>query len=351
MQVIERKGVWRGHRLLVTDVAGRHVGTYDVRSGKEDVFDARDLPRFKAAVANHLSPVPAQPTRLSQELTGPPSSSVPTPQAARVDATGPGMGSLLNRVPAHAVMDQLFVVQDAARPRSWLLRVWGVSPLSDSSRPWYLGAIGEMRIAAELAKLGRGWYVLHAVPVGAGATDIDHVVIGPAGVFTINTKHHAGQRIWIAGRKFMVAGKFYPHIPRAEAEAAGASERLSRHLGTSIPVTAAVAIVAAKEIEVKELPRTVLLASDRSLVRKLRKRKSVWAPAQVDRVAVVAAAPQVWHDEPVPSSDGQRLQRRFRALQREVRAAQRTRLAWVAGAGLTGLGALPHLVSAAVPIH
>ncbi|MBG6212216.1 hypothetical protein RCH23_000129 [Cryobacterium sp. CAN_C3] len=44
-----------------------------------------------------------------------------------------------------------------------------------------------------LSKLGPEWTVLHAVPVGSGSSDIDHVVIGPAGVFTINTKNHTGK--------------------------------------------------------------------------------------------------------------------------------------------------------------
>jgi hypothetical protein len=33
------------------------------------------------------------------------------------------------------------------------------------------------------------WTVLHSVPVGTGSTDIDHIAIGPAGVFTLNTKY------------------------------------------------------------------------------------------------------------------------------------------------------------------
>lgn len=30
----------------------------------------------------------------------------------------------------------------------------GRSPLSDDSRPWYLGALGELQVAEQLAKLG-----------------------------------------------------------------------------------------------------------------------------------------------------------------------------------------------------
>ena len=41
-----------------------------------------------------------------------------------------------------------------------------------------------------ITQVGRKWHVIHSVPSEKGA-DIDHVVIGPAGVFTLNTKNPA----------------------------------------------------------------------------------------------------------------------------------------------------------------
>ena len=51
-----------------------------------------------------------------------------------------------------------------------------------------------------LAQLGPEWTVLHSVPVGRGKSDIDHIAIGPPGVFTINTKFSPGKDVWVAGR-------------------------------------------------------------------------------------------------------------------------------------------------------
>ena len=59
-------------------------------------------------------------------------------------------------------------------------------------RAWSMGADGDSEVARRLRKRGEGWRVLRGVPVGTGDSDIDHVVIGPAGVFTINTKNHLG---------------------------------------------------------------------------------------------------------------------------------------------------------------
>jgi hypothetical protein len=41
-----------------------------------------------------------------------------------------------------------------------------------------------------------GWHVLHAVPIGTRGTDIDHVVIGPFGLVTVNTKT-TSTSVWV----------------------------------------------------------------------------------------------------------------------------------------------------------
>ena len=66
-----------------------------------------------------------------------------------------------------------------------------------------------------LRKLGKGWHVLHSVPVGDRGADIDHVVIGPAGVFTLNTKNHTGQRVSVTASNVFVNGR-NPHYVRSQ---------------------------------------------------------------------------------------------------------------------------------------
>jgi hypothetical protein len=63
--------------------------------------------------------------------------------------------------------------------------------------PWRKGLAGEWRVGAELNRLGRqGWRVLHSIPL-ANKVEIDHLLIGPGGVFTVNTKHHYKRAVWI----------------------------------------------------------------------------------------------------------------------------------------------------------
>jgi hypothetical protein len=53
-----------------------------------------------------------------------------------------------------------------------------------------LGAGGEEYVGSVLASLDERWSVMHDVRIGAG--NIDHIVIGPGGVFAIETKARAG---------------------------------------------------------------------------------------------------------------------------------------------------------------
>ncbi|MFE7630931.1 nuclease-related domain-containing protein [Kocuria sp. NPDC057446] len=128
-------------------------------------------------------------------------------------------------------------LQEGQPPRTWWGRLTGASPLSAESRSWYRGAVGEIAVGQILGRLGPAWTVLHAVPVGAGASDIDHVLIGPAGVFTLNTKNHSGKTVWVADRAIRVDGHQQHYLSHSRHEAARAAKRLSAVVGEPVPVT------------------------------------------------------------------------------------------------------------------
>jgi hypothetical protein len=53
------------------------------------------------------------------------------------------------------------------------------------------GATGEEHVGALLDELSdAGWHVMHDVSLGHG--NVDHILVGPAGVFTVETKSHPG---------------------------------------------------------------------------------------------------------------------------------------------------------------
>lgn len=140
--------------------------------------------------------------------------------------------------------------------------------------------------------------MVHAIPVGKASADIDHVLIGPGGVFTLNTKNHSGQSVWVAGRTLMVAGQKQHHISRAHFEAVRAGKLLTAAVGELVSVIAVLVIVSPKSLTVKQKPAGVTVLTDRQLVRWLRRRRPVFPSEMVIRITAVAELPGTWHENP-----------------------------------------------------
>jgi Nuclease-related domain len=154
---------------------------------------------------------------------------------------------------------------------------------------WRLGAIGEELVGAQLSRLvakDPRWRVLHSIPVGTEGTDIDHLVIGPGGVFTLNCKHHPDARIWARGDTLMVNGQRHPYVHASRHEAGRASRALTAACGFPIDVTPVVVPVNADDITVKKSPADVHVVNRRRLRRWLRRR-----PEVLDDRAITAVYP------------------------------------------------------------
>jgi hypothetical protein len=246
--------------------------------------------------------------------------------------------SLRDRVAGQCVISEVLAQQHGRPPRSALSRALGRRPIHSDARPWYWGALGEIAVGPRLTRLGKEWTVLHAVPVGERDADIDHVVIGPGGVFTINTKNHSGQRVWVAGRTFVVAGQKQDHIRSSRHEAQRASRLLSAAVSSPVPVQPVLAVVQPKQITVRDAPAEVAVMADAQLVRWLNKRKPVLAPDDVQRIAAAAEQPGSWRTGPVDVADTSALMAGFRRLDRQVRSARVVRQAW--GLGVLAAGAV-----------
>lgn len=125
---------------------------------------------------------------------------------------------------------------------------------------WEIGMAGEGVVAGELSRLrtlDHRWGFLHSIEVGSRGADIDHLLIGPGGVFTLNTKHHAECKLWVAGNVFMVNGHKQPYIRNSRHEASRASKLLSRAMGHHIPVVGVIVPVNPKSLDIREEPGDV----------------------------------------------------------------------------------------------
>jgi hypothetical protein len=86
---------------------------------------------------------------------------------------------------------------------------WGLRfRVSQDARAWRLGARGERRTAGILARLERdGFVAFHDLAVPGSPANVDHLVVGPTGVFVIDSKFYRGVvrmgldgRLWYGGR-------------------------------------------------------------------------------------------------------------------------------------------------------
>jgi len=64
--------------------------------------------------------------------------------------------------------------------------------ISPQSQRWAQGAAGEEKVGAIIEGMSsEGWLPIHDVDLGRG--NVDHVLVGPPGLFTIETKSHRGK--------------------------------------------------------------------------------------------------------------------------------------------------------------
>lgn len=219
-------------------------------------------------------------------------------------APAPSGWSLRSRGPAHAVSHRCLERQREARPRGAFARLLGVDPLHPDAADDYRTALGERRVGGVLGELGDGWRVLHAVPYG-DTDDIDHLVIGPPGVFAVTSSAAAAQH-----------------------DARSASRMLTRAMGSRVVAEPVVAS-----------PHDV-----HGLVERLR---GLPARLEADLVATITRAAEEWTtwrpfgvDLPVHTDPDHAFDR----LRIEVERARRRRLTWT----FAGFAAVPIAVFATV---
>jgi hypothetical protein len=159
---------------------------------------------------------------------------------------------------------------------------------------WHRGADGEVLVGRTLRRLGPRWGVLHSVPVGTRGSDIDHVVVGRAGVFTLNTKHHRRGRIQVDGDRLVVNGTRQAYVRASRHEATRAAKLLAAAGGVEVPVRAIVVPVGAAAVRVRRQAVDVAVVERRHLRRWLGRQPEVLTASQVDAVYDLARRPSTW---------------------------------------------------------
>ena len=287
-----------GHdRLYIIDTDGdRSIGYYDRKTGALLVDDEQRRYEAAAALRPHLSGplilgehvTPALPTPLTSRIAPDadhrePSTPVRDPfsESGRdlaLNAAGAEAAAMAAQLAPHGVMGLL------AR----LLR------LETEATSWQIGAKGEAQVGRRLERLERrGWQVLHAIPLPSGA-DIDHLVIGPGGVFTVNTKFHTDARITVGTHVVWVNGFQHPYLRNSRHEANATQRRLTAALGFSVTVQPVLAFLGARSVTMRDALPDVLITSGESADRVLRGFAPKLDDPLIQRIYDVARRESTW---------------------------------------------------------
>lgn len=275
---------WRrfGHdRLYVIAGGDEQLGWVDLKTDEVHAEDGKVEVVRVAADRWRAELLEAEPSVVVEEVVAPPVIEEPWIDLATNEAGAEARQQALEKLAAAPVKNTL------AR----MLRV------HTDERAWRIGAKGEELVADQLAKVSKKdprWRFLHAVPVGRRGSDIDHLVIGPGGVFTITAKRHPKADIWVGGDTFLVNGSRQPYIRNSRHEAARAARLLSEHCGFPVLVQGLVVTVNAKDVTIKTAPKDVQVLYRLQLAKWLLRHGEVLDAEQIDAAFNVARRSTTW---------------------------------------------------------
>jgi hypothetical protein len=201
--------------------------------------------------------------------------------------------------PGAAARMQAVAKREAAPIHTFVARALRVKT---DERSWRIGADAEEEVARRLDGLGPHWRVLHAIPVGDRDSDIDHLVIGPAGVFTINTKHHPDANVWVRGDTFKVNGQNQHYVRNSRHEAQRAARLLSAKALFDVEARGIIAVMGASHgFTVKEQPAdgAVTVVTRRALAKHLTGMPDLLGWPSIERIYEVARHLATWQPKTV----------------------------------------------------
>lgn len=227
-------------------------------------------------------------------------------------AFAPPAHDLAVNTPGQAAQAKATEVLAQVHPfKRWLHRVFGVHTDGEA---WRRGALGERMAAAEMSRLGPAWKSLHAIPVGAKGADIDHLLVGPGGVFTVNTKNHWRSKVWCGGHTVIVNGQKQPYVRNSAYEAKRAAKILSAACGQPIPVRALLVFVSPPGSLTIKSPRQdspVTFLQFQQLRRWAGGLPVILTDAEVETIYSQARVPEIWTAGSKPPAAGTQTEERY----------------------------------------
>jgi Nuclease-related domain len=138
---------------------------------------------------------------------------------------------------------------------------------SRSERAEHAAAKQEQRISNALDDLPANWHVLHFVAIDPepDARRIDHIAIGPAGIFTIYVEHQPGATVWISEHSMTINGRETDQVGQARFDARRAGDRLTQDCGVDVTVQSVLVLIGAATMHMLSRPAEVHVRTQHDL--------------------------------------------------------------------------------------
>ena len=234
---------WRRYgadRLYVTHETGKQVGSVDLQSGEVVAEDPLLEERVRRAAQAYLrSDVPELVLPVTSEL-------------ASLDALAGGDG-------------------DAGR----VLRGSSVTARLD-------------RLADE------GWQAVHDVPLGRQGSVVEHLLVGPGGLFTVSERDHHGSHVRAAARTIHVDGRAVAYLRDARLEAARVQGLLQSVGCSGVSVRAVIVVTGDLERDVQDPPQDALVVARHEVPNVFRRLPVRLDAARVSAIATLARRRTTW---------------------------------------------------------
>lgn len=156
----------------------------------------------------------------------------------------------------------------------------------------YLTSQGEQALAALLQEPPLDWAVFPSGPVS------EHLVVGPGGVFTINTRHSDGEWVWVDKDTIRVSGRRMAYSQDAVVEAQRVTTLLRARIPLRAPVRPVIALLGARFIVVRGKAPEMVVLDARELQAWLEELPTVLRPIERMELAAVIDNPATWRGRP-----------------------------------------------------
>jgi hypothetical protein len=315
-----------GHKRLYVNVDGEQVGYWDVIGGKAIIADpghSQATEHFAAIESEARSWLArrekkAESSVQTEDSAGapistavpppPPSQGVPAEPASPVLPPAQPNAPASHTPPADRGRD-LSLNKAGDGVREMARAKFRQAPLSNLAKrlmgrqtgddwTWRQGIRGEQQVGRALDNaIARtpGWFVLHGITRNARGTDVDHLLIGSGGIFSINAKFHEGKRVWVGEHVIGVGGKTTDHLRDARSEAKKVKKLLDAAYPTPHEVTPVVVVAGSSSFSRgKKVPSDVVVLHVSGIAKWLGSLGEKIRPWEVEELYGVARWERTW---------------------------------------------------------